>query len=366
MAEYGYINRYSITPGAIFGGATAGIMPGALPNYDITWEKTRITNAGVDFSFLKGGLSGSLEYFQKHTYDILGRRLASTPNTFGALLPSENYGIVNNYGIELSLRHDRQINKDLSYFVGGNFSFARNKVEKWDVLAGAFDYQQRVGRPIDFITGYQSEGIARTAADLAGLPTYNGFAYSLGDVRLKDQNGDGNITGADNVVLSRKSINPEIIYGFTLGGKWKGLDLNAFFQGVANREIMFPNRADLWDEQAVLRIFTDSWSPETPNGKYPRVGGIGASSLGASRDASSFWLMNGNYMRLKNLEIGYTLSESLIKRLGIGGLRVYVSGTNLLTFDSIKVADPEAIAGDYGVYQYPIMKSVTAGLSFKF
>ncbi|MND69474.1 TonB dependent receptor [compost metagenome] len=76
--------------------------------------------------------------------------------------------------------------------------------------------------------------------------------------------------------------------------------------------------------------------------------------------------MNGNYMRLKNLEIGYTLSESLIKRLGIGGLRVYVSGTNLLTFDSIKVADPEAIAGDYGVYQYPIMKSVTAGLSFKF
>ncbi|ULT29183.1 hypothetical protein KUH03_01140 [Sphingobacterium sp. E70] len=89
---------------------------------------------------------------------MLGQRLASTPNTFGALLPRENYGIVNNYGIELSLRHDRQINKDLSYFVGGNFSFARNKVEKWDVLAGAFDYQQRVGRPIDFITGYQSEG----------------------------------------------------------------------------------------------------------------------------------------------------------------------------------------------------------------
>jgi len=366
VAEYGYINRYSITPGAIFGGATAGIMPGALPNYDITWEKTRITNAGVDFSFLKGGLSGSMEYFRKHTYDILGSRLASTPNTFGALLPRENYSIVNNYGIELSLRHDRQINKDLSYFVGGNFSFARNKVEKWDVLAGAFDFQQRVGRPIDFITGYQSEGIARTEADLVGLPKYNGFAYSLGDIRLKDQNGDADINSADRIVLSKKSINPEIIYGFTLGGKWKGLDLNAFFQGVANREIMFPNRADLWDEQAVLRIFTDSWSPETPNAKYPRVGGIGASSLGASREPSSFWLMNGNYMRLKNLEIGYTLSESLIKRMGIGGLRVYVSGTNLLTFDSIKVADPEAIAGDYGVYQYPIMKSITAGLSFKF
>lgn len=366
VAEYGYINRYLITQGAVFGGATAGIRPGALPNYDITWEKTGITNAGVDFSLLKGGLSGSLEYFRKHTYDILGQRLASTPNTFGAELPRENYGIVNNYGIELSLRHDRQINKDLSYFVGGNFSFARNKVEKWDVLAGAFDYQNPVGRPIDYIYGYQAQGVARTEADLVGLPQYNGFAYSLGDVRLKDQNGDGNITSADNVVLSKKSINPEIIYGFTLGGKWKSLDLNAFFQGVANREIMFPNRADLWKEQAVLRIFTDTWSPETPNAKYPRVGGIGASSLGASRDASSFWLMNGNYMRLKNLEIGYTLSESLSKRLGIGGLRVYVSGTNLLTFDSIKVADPEAIAGGYGVYQYPIMKSITSGLSFKF
>jgi Outer membrane receptor proteins, mostly Fe transport len=366
VAEYGYLNRYSVTSGAVFGSATSGITPGALPNYDITWEKTRISNAGVDFSFLKGGLSGSLEYFQKHTYDILGSRIASTPNTFGATLPRENYGVVDNYGIEFSLRHDRQLNKDFSYFIGGNFSFARNKVKEWDVAAGAFDYQQRVGRPIDFLTGYQADGIARTTDDLSGLPKYTGFAYSLGDVILKDQNGDGDITSADMVVLSKKSMNPEIIYGFTLGGKWKGIDFNAFFQGVANREIMFPNRGDLWDEQAVLSMFNDTWSPETPNARYPRVAGIAASSIGASRAASSFWLMNGNYMRLKNLEIGYTLSDAFAKRLGIGGLRVYVSGTNLLTFDSVKVADPEAITGNYGVYQYPIMKSITGGLSFKF
>ncbi|WP_164126789.1 SusC/RagA family TonB-linked outer membrane protein [Sphingobacterium luzhongxinii] len=366
VSEYGYINRFSTTAGAVFGGATSGILPGALPNYAITWEKTRITNAGLDFSFLRGNLSGSLEYFQKHTYDILGTRIASIPNTFGATLPRENYGVVDNYGIEASLRHDRKIGNDFAYFIGGNFSFARNKVKMWDVSPGAFDYQQRVGRPIDFITGYQANGIARTDADLVGLPTYSGFNYSKGDVILLDQNDDGNITSADMVVLSQKSMNPEIIYGINLGAAWKGLDINAFFQGVANREIMFPNRGDLWDEQAVLSIFNDTWSPETPDATYPRVGGIGASSIGASRQASSFWMLNGNYMRLKNLELGYTLQESLIKRLGIKGLRLYVSGNNLITFDKVDVADPEAISGNYGVYQYPIMKSITGGLSFKF
>jgi TonB-linked SusC/RagA family outer membrane protein len=366
VSEYGYINRYTVASGAVFGSATSGITPGALPNYAITWEKTQISNVGVDFSLWRGLLSGSAEYFRKHTYDILGSRIASIPNTFGATLPRENYGVVDNQGVEVSLRHDRVLSNDIRYFFNGNISYARNKVREWDVAAGAFDYQQRVGRPIDFITGYEAVGIARTTQDLTGLPTYNGNAYSLGDVILKDQNGDNNITSADMVVLSTQSMNPEIIYGFATGGVWKGIDLNVFFQGVANRKVMFPNRGDLWDEQAVLSIFNDTWTAETPDAKYPRVGGIGASSIGASRAASAFWLMNGNYLRLKNVELGYTLPQHINKKIGLGNMRIYISGTNLFTIDKIDVTDPEAIAGNLGVYQYPIMKSITGGLSVQF
>lgn len=370
VADYGYMYKYNIASGAVFGGGTSGITPGALPITDITWEKTVISNIGLDFQLWKGLLSMEIEYFFKHTYDILGSRIASVPNTFGATLPQENYGVVDNKGIDIIARHDNTIGNDFRYYLTGNFSFARNTVKKMDVAAGAYDYQQRVGRPIDFITGYWDNGIARTDADLKGLPTYNGYTYSLGDIILRDMkinnNGDNNITSADMDVLSLYSQTPEIIYGFSLGGQWKGFDVNVFFQGVANRKIMFPNRGDLWDEQAVLNIFTDTWAPDNVNAQYPRVGGIGASSIGASRDLSSFWLLNGNYLRLKNAEIGYTLPNEWLSKAGLKNVRVYVSGANLLTFAPYDISDPEAVGGEYGVYQYPIMRSINGGISVKF
>ncbi len=370
VVNYGYLYKYNTSAGAVFGGGTSGITPGALPITNITWEKTAITNIGLDFQLWKGLLSMEIDYFYKHTYDILGSRIASVPNTFGATLPQENYGIVDNQGIEMLARHDNTIGKDFRYFLSGNFSFARNTVKKMDVAAGSFDYQQRVGRPIDFITGYWANGIARKDADLAGLPTYNGNAYSLGDIILRDMtinnSGDKNITSADMDVLSLQSQNPEIIYGFNLGGQWKGFDLDIFFQGVARRKILFPNRGDLWDEQAVLKIFTDTWGPDNVDSKYPRVGGIGASSLGASRAASSFWLMNGNYLRLKNVELGYTIPEVWIKKMGLQNVRLYISGANLLTFSPYDISDPETISGTYGVYQYPQMKSFNGGITVKF
>lgn len=366
VAEYGYQSVFSVVGGAVFGSAMSGIAPGALPNYNITWEKTRITDIGLEGSLWRGLLSFELDYFKKYTYDILGSRIISIPNTFGATLPRENYGIVSNQGIEITARHDHTLKNGLQYFVGGNLSFARNKVKQQDYSAGAFDYQIPLGRPIGYLSGYEASGIARTQADLEGLPKWGTYEWSLGDVILKDQNGDGTIDSKDRVVLSRQGVTPEIMYGITTGGRWKGFDLNVLFQGVANRKLIFPNRADLWDEQAVLKIWTDSWSPENPGARYPRVGGIGASSYGASREPSSFWLMNGNYIRLKNIEIGYSLPKVLTNKLGIGALRIYVSGANLITLDKIKVSDPEAIEGVNGVYQYPIMKSYNAGLSLRF
>ncbi|MDR7214968.1 TonB-linked SusC/RagA family outer membrane protein [Dyadobacter sp. BE31] len=366
VAEYGYQSIFSVASGAVFGSATSGIAPGALPNYNITWEKTRITDIGLEGSLWRGLLSFELDYFKKYTYDILGARVISIPNTFGATLPKENYGIVSNQGIEIVARHDHTLKNGLQYFLGGNFSFARNKVKQQDYAAGAFDYQIPTGRSMGYLSGYEAVGIARTQADLENLPKWGTYEWSLGDVILKDKNGDGTVDSKDMVVLSNQGLTPQITYGITTGGRWKGFDLNVLLQGVANRKLMFPNRSDLWENAAILKMWNDSWSPENPNAKYPRVGGIGASSYGASRAASSFWVMNGNYVRLKNIEIGYSLPKVLTNKLGIGSLRIYVSGANLLTLDKINVSDPEAIEGPFGVYQYPIMKSYNAGLSLRF
>ena len=206
---------------------------------------------------------------------------------------------------------------------------------------------------------------------MVGLPQYNGgFDWSKGDIILKDINGaggvggpDGVVDGNDKAVLSLYSKDPEIIYGISLGGEWKGIDFTAFFQGVGHRAIMFPNRGDTWTEQTVLNIWSDAYSPDNIDGKYPRVGGTG--SKGANGQESSFWLMNGNYFRCKNIEIGYTLPKQWLGTIGVDRCRVYVSGTNLFVFDHIGIYDPEN-SGDRGAYQYPLTKSFNFGINVSF
>lgn len=371
---YQYLDLFSTQTGGAFGTATTGIQPGVYPNKNITWEKTATTNIGVDVGLWNGLLSFEFDYFYKRTYDILLKRERTIPSTFGADLPHENYAELINKGVEFNVRHDNRIG-DIKYYLSGNFSFARNHYSKIDEAENAYDFQKKTGRPMNFITGYVSDGIARTDADLAGLPIWNSaHNWQLGDIRLRDLNGDGDVTSADQEVLSKYTKHPEIIYGFNLGGEWKGIDLNIFFQGVANRSIMPAFREWTWTEQSVLDIWTDAYSnksfnPNNPymtdnlDGKYPRVGGTGSS--GANTQKSSFWLMNGNYLRLKNLEIGYTFPKGMLSTVGIDGLRVYVSGTNLFVLDKVDIYDPEN-SSDWDAYQYPMMKSYNVGLSLTF
>ncbi len=371
---YQYLDLFSTTTGGVFGAATTGIKPGVYPNKNITWEKTATTNLGVDIGLWNGLLSLEFDYFHKRTYDILKKRERTIPSTFGASLPNENYAELINQGVDILARHDNRIG-EFKYYVTGNFSFARNHYSKIDEAENAYDYQLNTGRPMNFITGYKANGIARTEADLNGLPTWNtANKWQLGDIMLLDVNGDGDVTSVDQVVLSEYSKQPEIIYGFSLGGEWRGFDLNIFFQGVAHRAIMAGYRGWKWTEQSVLDIWSDAYSnssfaPNNPymtdnlTGKYPRVGGTG--SANANGQASSFWLLNGNYLRLKNLEIGYTVPKAVLQQVGIDGLRVYVSGTNLFVLDHIGTYDPEN-SSDWDAYQYPLMKSFNVGLSLTF
>lgn len=374
VAYYQYLDQFATTTGAAFGSATTGIYPSTYPNKTITWEKTATTDVGFDLGMWNGKLSFEFDYFRKRTYDILMARNRTVPSTFGANLPKENYAELINQGVEFQARHDNRIG-DFNYFVSGNFSFARNYYSKIDEADNAYNYQLKKGRPMNFITGFISDGIARTESDLVGLPTYStAHQWQLGDIILRDLTDDNNVTSIDQTVLSKYSKSPEIIYGFTLGGSWKGIDMSIFFQGVANRAIMPSYRGWKWDEQSVLDIWSDAYSntsfnPNNPymrdniNGKYPRVNGTG--SVGANGESSTFWLLNGNYLRCKNLEIGYTFPKRWLNAIGINGLRVYASGTNLFVFDHIDIYDPEN-SSDWDAYQYPLMKSFNFGLNLTF
>lgn len=370
VAYYQYLSKYNTTTGGVFGSASTGILPGTYPNQNITWEKTATADVGFDLGMWNGLLSVEFDYFHKRTYDILMNRVRTIPETFGATLPKENYAELINQGTEFLVRHDNRIG-DFTYYVSSNFSFARNHYSKIDESANAYEWERKTGRPMNFITGYLSNGIARTDEDLKGLPTYNGkFNWEKGDIILQDIHGaggvggpDGTVDGNDKAVLSLYSKNPEITYGISLGGEWKGIDFSLFFQGVAHRAIMFENRGDTWTEQTVLGIWADAYSPDNINGKYPRVGGTG--SQGANGQASSFWLLNGNYFRCKNIELGYSFPKTWMNTLGINNCRVYVSGTNLFVFDHIGMYDPEN-SGSRGAYQYPLMKSFNVGLSLSF
>lgn len=370
VAGYQYLEKYKIVTGGAFGSASTGILPDVYPNPNITWEKTATLDLGFDLSMWNGLLSFEFDYFNKRTYDILMDRVRTIPGTFGGKLPKENYAELRNQGVEFLLRHDHKIG-EFTYYLTGNFSFARNHYTKIDEAANAYEWERKTGRPMKFITGYYADGIARTDGDLNGLPLWNGKdKWEKGDVILKDINGaggvggpDGFVNGNDRGILSNYSKDPEIMYGISLGGEWRGIDFTMFFQGVGHRAIMFENRGDTWTEQSVLDIWSDAYSPDNTDGDYPRVGGVG--SYGANGQASSFWLLNGNYFRCKNIELGYSLPKPWMTKIGANSCRVYVSGTNLFVFDKIGIYDPEN-SGDRGAYQYPLMKSFNVGLSLSF
>ncbi len=370
VSYYQYLSKFKTGTNAVFGSGATGILPGVYPSENITWETTTTADVGFDLGLWNGLLSLEFDYFHKRTSDILMARERTIPETFGATLPDENYAEVVNQGTEILLRHDNKI-KNFTYYISTNFSFARNHYTKIDESANAYEWEIKTGRPIKFITGYIADGIARTDADLVGLPQYNGgFDWSKGDIILRDIHGsggvgegDGVVDGNDQAVLSLYSEDPEIIYGISLGGQWKGFDFSAFFQGVGHRSIMFANRGDAFTEQTPLNIWADAYSPDNLNGKYPRCGGTG--SFEANSQASTFWLMNGNYFRCKNIEVGYTFPKRWMNYLGVERCRLYFSATNLFVFDHIGLYDPEN-QGSRGAYQYPLTKSYNFGINVSF
>lgn len=361
-----WMQRYNLNSkgGAVFGGAvTSGIWSAGLINPDITWEKTRTIDVGFDSQWLRNRLSFNVDVFFKHTYDILGSRLASMPSTFGATMPQENYGVINGHGVEFELGWHDKIGNDFDYHVNANVSVRTNKYVVKDEAENIRAYQSVIGLNTDRAMGYQATGILRTQADLDALPddyTIFGMKPELGMLNYRDIRGansdepDGKIDSNDQTWIV-KHTTPPVSLGLNLGFMWKGLAVDCLLQGNVGHQIVIDQR-DQWSTITAnnFAFWKDHYTSQNINSEYPRLNNNMASYY------STFWKRDASFVRLKNLNVAYTLPQMWTSKIGIEGVKVFFTGTNLfLLYDKVKYYDPE----NGSIRNYPLMKSFSFGLN---
>lgn len=367
VSPYQYLSGFNFGSGSIFGnGYNTGITESVIPNPNITWETAISKNIGIDFGIFNGKISGEFDYFYKRTKDILLPRNASVPQTFGATLPYENIGIVDNKGIEGLLRYKDSFG-GVKVMIEGNLTYAKSKVIFMDEPATVEDRLKRTGQPFDQFYGLKAEGLFQSQAEIDGWAVQDGngnTSIKTGDIKYQDFNNDKVIDGKDIHRVGKSDI-PEIIFGLNLNLEYKGFSLSANFQGATGFEQYL--RYDPFNlEGNAFTIFKDSWTPENTGAKYPRLySGIKQNNT----QSSSFWLYDATYVKLRNLEFSYTFNQiKVFEKIGITNLRLFVSGNNLLTISRIKGFDPEIphINPGSNPFYYPQMKMFNAGINLEF
>lgn len=383
IAPFQWTQNFEKSSGYVFGSGLAdGLIPSTLPNPNITWSTTKMFNVGLDFGFFDNRLTGSAEYFTKKTSDILGRRLSSTPNTLGAVLPAVNYSARSWKGFEFAAGWS-DTKGEINYSVFANMGYSRDQWDIFDQAAAATNgtylnnWRSAIGHPNNRIYGLLSSGIIRTQAELDALPanfTQYGSSPKLGYILYKDIRGanysegpDGIIDDNDMTYLSDNAI-PRINFGFGFRVAWKGISLSTLFQGVSayDKIVNTGNTSSGGVFQTGDRPYfalwaKDYWTPENPNAKYPMASDMfGDQNVGGG--PSTFWIRNGAYIRLKNIDLGYELPGKWIKSVGLQKIRVFANGTNLFVITGFKEHDPEQERLD----SYPLMKTYTAGLNVTF
>lgn len=347
-----------------------------LGNPFLTWEKARKLNIGADMNFLKNHLTVSFDYFKERRNNILSNR-NSAPMLIGASLPAYNMGEMENSGFELDVNYRNNF-RDFNYWGRFNYSFARNKILFQDEVPEKYAYQMRTGRRVGQFFGLLFDGFYNSWEEINALDrpvsSWNGNRLQPGDMRYVDVNKDGKIDMYDMVPIGY-SPTPEIIYGFSAGFSWRGFDCSALFQGASHVSIKYFGRA-LWPfinaHNSAKTLILERWTQERyERGEpisFPRL------SMSPSRDTdnnyqdSNFWIRNADYLRLKNVEIGYTFRKGQLKVLGLESLRLYVSGTNLFTWTDVINLDPEAPSkgGATEINTYPLQKIYNVGINIQF
>ena len=379
IGVYPYQQTYSLGHDYPFGNP-ATLNPGAyisvFNNPDITWEKTSITDVGLDFTLFNGIFNGTIDYFYKYTSDILAP--VEVSDIMGRPVGQSNVGAVSNQGIEVNLTYNGKIGKDFNFSISPNFTWVKNAVEK--LANGAkeeINNNRIVGQPIGIIYGYKTDGLFVDQNEIDNAPNQLVDKNSLkpGYIRYKDISGatgnpDNQVDAQyDRTVLG--STTPKYYYGLNLAASFKGFDFSALMQGLGGHKRLIGSYMAyaFYNGGQIQRWQADNcWTEDKPNkwAEYPRLETLNMNNT--NLQVSDYWLRNASFLRLKNVQLGYAIPQSLSKKIGLSYIRIYVSGQNLLSFNSFyKGWDPENEigTGDAPSY-YPINRIYSFGLNLKF
>ncbi|AEE48560.1 SusC/RagA family TonB-linked outer membrane protein [Haliscomenobacter hydrossis] len=360
---YQYLSTYGFRSYILGNVESKTLFETRIPNTNLTWEVATNFNIGLEGSMMNDKITFEFDYFNNLRTNILWFKNASVPQSTGLSLPRQNIGEVENKGFDAMVGYRSSVGA-LKFSVNVNGGYAKNKILFWDEAPGAPEWQRTTGRPMNTIQAYVYDGVFATQAEInAETINYSAIVNTLrpGDMKYKDHNGDGKITPDDQVRTDFNHI-PTFQGGLNLIASYKGFDLNILFQGSAGAK-QFVSPGEMGNiGNYLLEMYEDRWTVENPSSVHPRIANRSDQYFSSN---NTYWFRSTDYIRLKNMEIGYSLPENLVKKAGMSSLRVYFNGLNLMTFTKFKSFDPEANDNRTGQF-YPQQKVINGGVTVTF
>jgi len=362
-----YVNGSAYSFGSTFNTRITGLIEGQMANENITWETATKYNLGLDTRWFDSRLTLNVDLFKEHRTDILTNpaRYMVTSGING--VAPANIGIVDNQGYEIELGWDGKIKKDFTYFVKAIFADAKNKVVEKSEAVMPYEYMYATGNPIGQFIGYHFDGFFNSYDEIARSPQQFGLTnLAPGDIKFKDLNQDGIIDQNDQSPIGYSNV-PEITYSLQFGFGYKGFDISIMFQGAARSSVYM--NGDLGWDNSWGNYYTEHinrWLPETAaTATYPR---FLQKSDGNNQNyfLSDFWLVDGDYLRLKNLQLGYSLPKRIFRNTPIESIRFYSNAFNLITWDKVKKIDPESNPDGNNGFFYPQQRIMNFGMNVTF
>ncbi len=339
-----------------------------LPNINATWEKADKFDGGIDLAFFRNRLLLTADYYHERYFDVMQQR-GDNVALIGINYPAENIGRDLYQGIEAELTYQDRIG-NVNYFISGNAAAQQSKVLFMDEQYEQNPWNVHTGRPINQMFGYVAQGLFQTAADAASSPSLPGYTQHAGDIKYKDLNHDGSIDQFDLAPIGK--ARPLVVYGLSAGVSYKGIELSALLQGVANRveyvDQAYYNYGFFSTGNSYSQAYTPAlgrWIPEDAyKATAPRLTAGGNAENGQSlinSFASSYYVKNGDFFRIKNVNLSYTLPYRWLRKVKFGSVRIFASAQNLWTWAAFHGIDPEV-----SLPNYPLQRVLNAGVNVKF
>ncbi|MFD1772249.1 SusC/RagA family TonB-linked outer membrane protein [Sphingobacterium suaedae] len=367
----------------IDGVPVSAIYTNPLQNPDLKWETSTTTNVGFESTFLNGKFGVDFEWFYRYTKDILGTVANLYPPSIGGYYPGlANIGEADNRGFDAQIRY-RETFGDFRIGVTGNINWSTNRYLKLDEADGIPSWQSLIGKPIGTKIGFIADGMVQSWEEAANTPSPSSGIVAPGFFKYRDVNGDGKITRTEDMTYIGRANVPELMYGLAIDLAYKGFDFSALLQGAGRSAVSLAGTYEgssgtsgVDDNTPFTRTFygygnspyflvENAWRPDNPNADFPRMTSYKATGLSShNAHINSGWIRKGDYLRVKSIQLGYTLPKSVLSKAKIENIRLHVTGSNLFTFDKLKYLDPEMPNVNNGFY--PQQKIYAFGINVTF